>query len=157
MEKREHIIKLGYFSRQKFCDVTLGVFSQLYWLFKPDFPLDKRTLKKAMQSDSSTTKWNSLQILTLLAVCNRLRDTVIDLTWQVACFAVWTEVRAVNLCLQVSALCVQRVSFVGLKVWLSLREHVLLAFFVWRVPQCQTRLTTELDLSVHLGFSASRG
>lgn len=41
--------------------------------------------------------------LTLLAVCNHLRDMMIDLTWQVACFAVWTEVNAVNLCLQVSA------------------------------------------------------
>lgn len=68
--------------------------------------------------------------LTLLAVCNHLRDMLIDLTWQVASFTVWTEVKAVNLCLQVSAWCAQQVSFVGLKVWLSLQERVLLDFFV---------------------------
>lgn len=82
---------------------------------------------------------------------------MIDLTWQEACFAAWTEVKAVYLCLQVSAWRVQRVSSVGLKVWLSRQEYVLPGFFVWWVPQCPTRQTTELVLSVPLEFSADRG
>lgn len=56
-----------------------------------------------------------------------------------------------------NAECVQLGSSVGLKVWFCLQERVLLGFCVWWVLQCQTQLTTELDLSVHLGFSANRG
>lgn len=70
------------------------------------------------------------QTWTLVAVCNHLRHLMIDLTWQVACFAAWTEVKAVHLCLQVSAWRVQRVSSVGLKVWSSRQECVLPGFFV---------------------------
>lgn len=94
--------------RQVFGGVTLQGFNQIWFSHSGEVIWPVYNKIKLFHDSQNFLEMILLDLvdfntLTPLAVCSHLRDMVIDPTWQVACFAIWTEVKAVNLCWQVSA------------------------------------------------------